>query len=305
MTDGTMCVWNAYVTVILIGIVLSWPAPSLAQQPPAPAPGEAEELAKKLANPISDLVSVPFQFNWEQNVGTSDATRFILNVQPVMPFALNKDWNLIARVIVPFVSQPALVDGGEPAFGVGDILSSFFFSPSKPGLTWGVGPAINLPSTSIPSLGTEKWSAGPTVVVLKQSGKMTFGTLWNQIWSFSGNSDRPDINQMFLQPFFAYQTTRTVTVTLQSETTANWEVDENRWTVPINVIFAKLSSFGAFPASYQLGFGAFAVHPGDRAVVEDPRRRRHSPAAAAVACGFVTASARAILVDSDNRSDRS
>jgi hypothetical protein len=187
--------------------------------------------------------------------------RFILNVQPVMPFALNKDWNLIARVIVPFVSQPALVDGGDPAFGVGDILSSFFFSPSKPGLTWGVGPAINLPSTSIPSLGTEKWSAGPTVVVLKQSGKMTFGTLWNQIWSFSGNSDRPDVNQMFLQPFFAYQATRTVTVTLQSETTANWEVDENRWTVPINVIFAKLSSFGAFPASYQLGFGAFAVHP--------------------------------------------
>jgi hypothetical protein len=261
MTSDRVLVRRAYTSAIIIAIALSWPTVSRAQQPPAPAPAEAEELAKKLANPISDLVSVPFQFNWEQNVGTSDATRFILNVQPVMPFALNKDWNLIARVIVPFVSQPALVDGGEPAFGVGDILSSFFFSPSKPGLTWGVGPAINLPSTSIATLGTEKWSAGPTVVVLKQSGKMTFGTLWNQIWSFSGNSDRPDVNQMFLQPFFAYQTTRTVTVTLQSETTANWEVDQNRWTVPINMIFAKLSSFGAFPASYQFGFGAFAVHP--------------------------------------------
>ena len=66
---------------------------------------------------------------------------------------------------------------------------------------------------------------------------------------------------MFLQPFFAYQATRTVTVTLQSETTANWEVDENRWTVPINVLFAKLSSFGTFPASYQLGFGGFGKHP--------------------------------------------
>ena len=245
---------------VVAAVLLSSPAPAQAQQPPA-APGSTEELAKKLANPISDLVSVPFQFNWEQNVGPNEATRFILNVQPVMPFSLNKDWNLIARVIVPMVSQPPLVDGGEAAAGVSDILASFFFSPSKPGLTWGVGPAISLPSTTIPTLGTEKWSAGPTVVVLKQTGKMTYGALWNQVWSFSGNITRADVNQMFLQPFFAYQATRTVTATIQSETTANWEVDEGRWTIPINVIFAKLSTFGAFPASYQLGFGGFPVHP--------------------------------------------
>ena len=226
-----------------------------------PGQSDAEGLAKKLANPISDLVSVPFQFNWEQNVGPSEATRLVLNVQPVMPFALNQHWNLIARVIVPFVSQPSLITGGTPAFGVSDILASFFVSPSRPGLTWGVGPAVNLPSTSVPSLGTEKWSAGPTAVVLKQTGKMTYGALWNQIWSFSGNTDRADVNQMFLQPFFAYQATRTLTVTLQSETTANWEVDEDRWMVPINVLFAKLSSFGTFPASYQLGFGGFVAHP--------------------------------------------
>jgi hypothetical protein len=251
------------VLAILVGIVMSWPSVSRAQQPPtAPAAqGETEELAKKLANPISDLVSVPFQFNWEQNVGPNEQTRFILNVQPVMPFALNKDWNLIMRVIMPLVSQPPLVAGGEAAFGISDIFASFFLSPSRGGLTWGVGPAISLPSTTIPTLGTEKWSAGPTVVALKQTGKMTYGALWNQVWSFSGNTARADVNQMFFQPFFAYQATRTVTATVQSETTANWEVDEGRWTVPINVLLAKLSSFGVFPASYQLGFGGFPVHP--------------------------------------------
>ena len=243
-----------------MGIVVASPTTSQAQQPPLPA-APAEDLAKQLANPISSLVSVPFQFNWEQNVGPKEATRFILNVQPVMPFALNKDWNLIMRVIVPLVSQPALTEGGTPAFGVSDVLTSFFFSPASGGLIWGVGPVISLPSTAVATLGTEKWSAGPTAVVLKQTGPFTAGALWNQIWSFSGNTERADVSQMFFQPFVAYQASRTWTITVQSETTANWEVDEDRWTVPVNVSFAKLSSFGAFPASYQLGGGGYAVHP--------------------------------------------
>ena len=259
MTDSAARKLN--VIALLAGIVVSWPTASRAQPPPAAPAAPAQDLAKELANPISSLVSVPFQFNWEQNVGPNEATRFVLNVQPVMPFALNKDWNLIMRVIVPLVSQPALAEGGQPAFGVSDVLTSFFVSPSRGGLIWGVGPAISLPSTTIPSLGTEKWSAGPTVVALKQTGPVTAGVLWNQIWSFSGNTTRADVNQMFLQPFLAYQASRTWTITLQSETTANWEVDEGRWTVPINVSFGKLSSFGAFPASYQLGFGGFVAHP--------------------------------------------
>jgi hypothetical protein len=90
--------------------------------------------------------------------------------------------------------------------------------------------------------------------VLEQAGPWTIGALWNQIWSFSGNRDRADVNQMFLQPFLSYQATKTLTLTLQSETTANWEVD-GRWTVPVNVVVSKLSSFGTFPASYQFGVG--------------------------------------------------
>ena len=246
--------------VIVIAVAL--PVESRGQQAAPPTAEESAELQKKLSNPISDLVSVPFQFNWEQGVGPNEQTRFILNVQPVMPFQLNQDWNLIARLIVPLVSQPPLFQGGSADFGVSDILTSFFFSPSTgSGLTWGVGPALSLPSTTIPTLGTEKWSAGPTVVLLKQSGPWTYGVLWNQIWSFSGNTARSDVNQMFLQPFVAYNTENRWTFTLQSETTANWEADEDKWTVPINVLAAKLSSFGPFPASYQFGVGVFPEHP--------------------------------------------
>jgi hypothetical protein len=250
--------------IVLTGLLsLSIPSQSAAQAPPTapPAQGGDAELAKKLSNPISDLVSVPFQFNWEQNVGPAEQTRFILNVQPVMPFALNADWTLIARVIVPLVSQPALAEGGAPAFGVSDVLTSFFFSPSSGPFTWGAGPVISLPSTSEPTLGSDKWSLGPTVVALKQTGPWTYGALWNQIWSFSGNTNRSDVNQMFLQPFLAYQATPSVTYTIQSEMTANWEADDKQWTIPINFQIGKLSSFGTFPASYQFGFGTFVAHP--------------------------------------------
>jgi hypothetical protein len=236
--------------------------PSRAGSVPPQDQADAADLAKKLSNPISDLVSVPFQFNWEQGVEPDDATRFILNIQPVMPFSMTKDWNLIARVIMPVVGQPPLTPGGEAASGVSDILASFFFSPKAGKLIWGVGPVLSLPSTSEPTLGSGKWSAGPTFVVLKQAGRWTYGALANQIWSFAGEDGRADVSQMFLQPFLSYTTPKAITYTIQSETTANWEAASGQeWTIPINFLFSKVLKFGPFPASYQVGAGWFAESP--------------------------------------------
>jgi hypothetical protein len=236
---------------------------TLARAQQKPAEDESAALAKKLSNPISDLVSVPFQFNWEQKVGPRELSRFILNVQPVVPFTLNADWNLILRVIMPFVGQPPLSVGGLPSFGVGDMTTSFFFSPAtKEGFTIGFGPVFVTPSGYEPTISTGKYSVGPTAVALRQTGPWTAGALWNQVWSFAGDPARTDVNQMFLQPFLSYQATHTVTLTVQSETTADWNAaDGQKWTVPVNVLIAKLSSFGTFPASYQVGYGVFPFHP--------------------------------------------
>ena len=46
------------------------------------------DLAKKLANPISDLISLPIQSNYDFGVGPGDGTKWTTNIQPVIPFGI-------------------------------------------------------------------------------------------------------------------------------------------------------------------------------------------------------------------------
>jgi hypothetical protein len=210
----------------------------------------SEELAKKLNNPIGDLVSVPFQFNWEFGNGPDEDVHHVLNLQPVVPFAISEHTNMIARLIMPTISTP----GGTVA---GDMVFSLFFSPSmSTGTIWGAGPVLQLPRTG------EKWGIGPTFVILKQQGRHTYGVLANHLWSFAGDESAPDLNQTFLQPFFAVTNRHAITYTIQSESTANWEAaDGNEWTIPLNFQIAKMAKFGTFPASYAAGGGVYLDSP--------------------------------------------
>jgi hypothetical protein len=225
-----------------------------------------QELAKQLANPVASLVSVPFQNNWDFNVGPAEDTRYLLNFQPVMPFSLNEKWNLIGRVIVPIMSQPPLATGADAEFGLGDFVVSGFFSPKKTEpFIWGVGPVFLLPISANPSLGTEKWGVGPTFVVLKQSGKVTFGGLANHIWSFEGDETRADVNQTFLQPFFSYTPPSGITLSLSSEMTANWEAPSgDEWTVPLTFQVSKVTKLGKRPVNLGIGAGPYLEAPGDQ-----------------------------------------
>jgi len=236
-------------------------------QPASHANGTDADLAQQLTNPVASLVSVPFQFNWDQPVGLDDDTRLTLNFQPVVPFSVTSEWNLIVRWIMPYVGQPRLFEGALPTSGLSDIVTSLFFSPAQPGaLIWAVGPVFLLPTTSDPLLGSGKWGAGPTFVVLKQTGGWTYGALANHIWSvagddFTGGVPRSDVNSTFLQPFLSYTTSNAVTLTANAEASANWEAAADEWTVPVHLTASKLTRFGSLPMSVGGGVGIFVVAP--------------------------------------------
>jgi len=215
---------------------------------------EETELAKKTQNPVSDLISVPFQSNFNFGVGPDDDLQYVLNIQPVVPFTLTEEWTLITRTIIPLIDQPELAPGFGDEFGLGDVQTSLFFSPGKPGaFIWGLGPVFQFPTATDESLGTEKWGAGPTAVALTIQGPWVVGILVNNLWSFAGDDDRDDVNQMLLQYFINYNLPGGWYLTSSPIITASWEADsDNRWTVPIGGGFGKIHRIGKLPVNVSL-----------------------------------------------------
>ena len=219
------------------------------------------ELAKKLNNPVANLISVPIQNNWDFGIGPADAMKYTANIQPVIPVSISENWNVIIRTILPIIYAESPT-GGDSTSGLGDTTQSFFFSPKQPtkgGWIWGAGPAFYWPTSTDDALGPGKVGAGPTAVLLKQEHGWTYGILGNHIWSFAGQGDTPDVNATFLQPFLSFTTKTYTTFTLNTESTYDW--DNHEWTVPLNLMVAQLVKIGKMPVQFQIGGRYYAERP--------------------------------------------
>jgi hypothetical protein len=228
--------------------------------------GESQaELAKKLQNPVSNVISLPFQNNFDFDIGPNDdGFRYTLNFQPVIPISISKDFNLIIRTIVPLIHQDDVIPGTTQD-GLSDITQSFFVATKKPVGGWiiGFGPVFLWPSATDDLLGAEKWGAGPTGIVLQQKGPWTYGILANHIWDYAGDSNRAYVSSTFLQPFLSYTTKSHTTFGINSESTYDWHNEQ--WTVPINISVTQLTKIRKIPIQFALGFKVFAEGPSGNA----------------------------------------
>lgn len=222
-----------------------------------------EALAQAVQNPVGDLISVPLQNNTNFGFGPYDRTQNVLNIQPVIPISLGSDWNLITRTIFPVITQPDFFSESGSTTGLGDVNFTAFLSPSKPGkLIWGVGPAIILPTATDQSLGSGKWSAGPSVVGLTIQGPWVAGLLMSNVWSFAGSGDRADVNFFLAQYFVNYNMNHGWYLVSAPIITANWEASSgNQWIVPFGAGFGKIFRIGKQPMNFNTQAFYNAVKP--------------------------------------------
>ena len=181
----------------------------------------------------------------------------------LVPFSLSANWNVIIRTILPVIDQSNVVPDSDQ-FGLGDVTQSFFFSPAHPGssgIIWAVGPVFLYRTGTNHFLSGGKWGAGPTALILKQSGGNTIGILANHIWSVAGDNDRPGISTTFLQPFFSHTTKSATTFGLNAESTYDWK--GKHWTVPVNLTVTQLTHVGKQPLSVGGGLRYYVVAPRD------------------------------------------
>ncbi|MHC5023726.1 MAG: neuromedin U [Planctomycetota bacterium] len=214
------------------------------------------DLARAAQNPIADLISLPFQNNTNIDFGNLNYEQNVLNIQPVIPFNLNEDWNLIIRTIVPIIYQPAIFSGDDHDFGVGDIQFTAFLTPTKTFGGWliGGGPVMRAPTASDERLGARKWALGPSAVFLRLDGPWVIGSLFQQVWSVAGSGDN-NVSEFLWQPFINYNIPegKGWYLTTSPIITANWQADSSdQWTIPLGGGAGRVFRMGDQPVNVSL-----------------------------------------------------
>jgi hypothetical protein len=232
---------------------------------PAYAEMSAEELAKLAQNPVGNLISVPFQNNTNLNYGPEKGTQNILNIQPVIPIEITKDWNIITRTIVPVIHMPALAPDIGSKDGIGDTVFTAFLSPANPGhWIWGAGPVVQIPTNSSSELGNRNWGLGPSVVVLHldHGSPWVYGVLVNNIWSLTSDKQGGAYNNGLIQPFVNYNFPEGFYLTSAPILTVDWKAESSQqWLVPIGGGVGKIFHLGKLPVNTQISAYYNVVRP--------------------------------------------
>ena len=243
------------------------------------ADGDAK-LAQAAANPIANMISLPFQLNFNFNQGPYNRYGTVLNFMPVLPFRLSKKWNVITRTIIPIIQKPYIDSTAGSTYGIGNTNFNAFFVPPAVGIfTYGFGITMNIPSASAPELGVDAFGLGPTIVFLFMPGHWVLGATAGLTWAYKSPAGTDALNSFFGQYFITVNFKKGWFINTMPMITANFNALEGeQWTVPFGAGFGKIVHFKHIPVKFNLAYYYNAVQasqtPGTEYIdlAHDPRQ---------------------------------
>lgn len=263
---------NILKTVVIASAALAFSSPTFSQEAAARTGTIAAEnsgalatakpavdsvdIAKKLANPIANMISVPLQYEFSRGVGLNQGgSEQTLLFQPVAPFNLGGGDTFIVRPIVAGVRETSVQYAPGRSFsgyGIASVTLESFYAPNtNSSWIWGIGPYAQSPSGNSGKFGSQQTAAGVTGVVLNRDGPWTYGLLGYQSWSVGGNPAFGTQNNLYGQPFVAYTTKTAWTYTANME--AQFNYDSRRTTNPLYAGVSKLFVIDGVPFSFGAG----------------------------------------------------
>jgi hypothetical protein len=222
-----------------------------ANKPAESAALDKEEMAKKLANPISNMISMPIQWSYSGQMGANQqGSNQTVLLQPVAPFNLGGGDLFIVRPILAAEAMNNL--NGFSGFGVSNITIESFYAPQTgSSWIWGVGPYVTAPINNTGNFGSQQTGVGMTGVVLNRDGPWTYGLLGYRSWSTGGSAAYGTQNNLYGQPFIAYTTKTAWTYSANMQALYNY--DTGRTSNPLYVGVSKLEVFDKQPVQFSLG----------------------------------------------------
>lgn len=230
---------------------------AMAKEKEPPHKVTAQEVAEMLADPSATITYMNAAYRAYQNVGPENDMNQELRLNGAGFLKLPDNSSLFYRAYLPLYATEvippyelptlpggsgAVVDRLENPFrfdneGCGDALLSAYWVPTAGELILGYGAALMVPTASEKYYGMEKWSAGPTLIAAKKvPGKYTVGGLLTHVWSFAGKDSRDGINMTTIQPAGTlFLNKKGTSLTVGSETTFNWDAEDEAWQVPVTV----------------------------------------------------------------------
>lgn len=252
----------------LVLLVFCMGADALAQTQAAPESGESlatqsnAQLAYKVQNPLADMISLPFQNNLNLNPKTG-VRNDILNIEPIVPFHLDANWNIITRTILP-LQWNASTDINR--WGAQPINFSAYLSPRRPvdGWFFGVGPQIQIPSASSPAFGSSLWGVGAAFIVGKTAPPFVFTLPMYAVKSVGGDQRNERYSTVYINPTINYNVGNGWFLVTSPIITAEWTPSGTRWSVPIGAGIGRAMRLpNGQPIAFSMGVQYYTVRPVD------------------------------------------